>query len=85
MDSTKVINISPVNKLYYDLLRRKGTAGKVADDRRRADSRLSSANKDAQWIDVQLSRIVFKDYREGLPQRLKNIIQMGRNVTACLG
>jgi hypothetical protein len=77
VDSTKGINISLVAQHYYDQPRGKSTSGGVADDRRKADSRLSSANKDAQWIDVQLSRIVFKDHREGLPQRFKNMPSIG--------
>ena len=70
----KGINVSPVAQCYYDWLRGKGTAGQIADDRRRADNRLFSANKDAQWIDVQLARIAFKDHRENLPQRFKEML-----------
>ena len=70
----KGVNISPVAQCYYDWLRGKGSAGQVADDRRRAENILFSANKDAQWIDVQLSRIAFKNHREQLPQRFKNML-----------
>jgi len=71
VNRTKGINISPVAQHYYDWMRGKSTAGEVANDRRRADHRIFSAIKDAQWIDVQLPPIVFKDHQEppGLPQR----------------
>jgi hypothetical protein len=79
---TKGINISPVAQHYYVWLRGKRTAGEIADDRRRADNRLFSAtNKDAQWIDLQLSRIAFKDHWEGLPQRFRNMLRVDQIIS----
>lgn len=68
VNCTEGINVSPVAQRCYDFLEAKGTAGEVADDRRKAHRCLF------QWIDVQLPRIVFKDCREDLPQRFKNLL-----------
>jgi hypothetical protein len=83
VNRTKGINISLVAQHYYDWLKGKGTAREVAGDRRRADNRLFPVNKDVLWVNVQLSRVVFNDHREGLPQRSKNMLWTAPNVTAC--
>lgn len=46
----------------------------ICDQRRAADFALFCARKDRDWIKVQLSRLVFRDHREQLPEEFRAML-----------